>query len=251
MEKIEDKLTTYLLGGLFLGLVLGGLIGFFYAKSTSFTTPIRADNELNGGIVPQPTPTLAPPETQPPQTPPPPPTKNVVRTEVLDDDPTIGNPDAKVVVAEFSDFQCPFCERAAATVKQITETYGDQILLVYRDYPLSSIHPEAQKAAEASECADDQGKFWEYHDTLFENRMSWTGIGVPKFKEYAADLSLDTAAFDECLDSDKYRDEVLSDLAYGQSLGVTGTPTFFVNDKMIVGAQPFENFKAIIDSELA
>jgi protein-disulfide isomerase len=136
-------------------------------------------------------------------------------------------------------------------VTKIIDTYGDRVLFVYRDFPLHSIHPEAGKAAEAAQCADDQGRFWDYHDTVFENQQDWSGVGVPKFKEYAADLGLDTMAFDECLDSDKYAGEVSDDLLAGQQLGVTGTPTFFINGKMVVGAQSYSVFQNIIDEELA
>ncbi len=174
--------------------------------------------------------------------------------ELVDDDPSIGSDDAKVVMVEFSDFQCPFCERFfKETLPQIKENYVDtgKVKFVYRDFPLSSIHPEAQKAAESAECARDQGKFWEYHDVLFENRMDWTGVGAAKFKEYASDLGLDTSQFSECLDSDKYGDEVLADMNAGQSIGVSGTPTFFINGKRFVGAAPYENFVTAIEEELA
>ena len=174
--------------------------------------------------------------------------------ELVDDDPVKGDPDAQVVIVEFSDFQCPFCERwAQQTLPQLKQNYIDtgKVKLIYRDFPLSSIHPEAQKAAEATECADDQGKFWEYHDILFEKRGEWSGAGAAKFKQYAADLGLDTAAFDDCLDSDKYKDEVLGDLNAGRAVGVTGTPTFFINGQKLVGAQPFTAFEAIIEEELA
>ncbi|MFQ5800857.1 MAG: DsbA family protein [Candidatus Hydrothermarchaeales archaeon] len=170
---------------------------------------------------------------------------------LIDDDPWAGDKDAEVIIVEFSDFQCPFCARAAPTVNQIKKIYGDKVLFVYRDFPLSSIHPQAQKAAEASQCAFEQDKFWEYHDLLFEKQQDWAGVGVPKFKEYAADLGLDTDQFNGCLDSGKHAQEVTSDLQRGQHLGVTGTPTFFINGKKVVGAQPFSVFQGIIDDELA
>lgn len=170
-----------------------------------------------------------------------------------DDDPVKGSEDAPVVIIEFSDFQCPFCKRFySQTLSQIEEEYVQtgKARLVYRDFPLSQIHPNAQKAAEAAECADDQGKFWEYHDTLFEDQNGWSSVGESKFKEYASDLGLDTQKFNSCLDSGKYRDEVQNDLRDGQNNGVSGTPSFFINGKKVVGAQPFSTFQQAIESEL-
>jgi protein-disulfide isomerase len=188
---------------------------------------------------------------QPAVSPPPSPETDIDMEALTDDDPWAGSRDAKVIIVEFSDFQCPFCSRALPTVRQIKETYGNSVLFVYRDFPLSSIHPQAEKAAEAAQCAYEQDKFWEYHDLLFERQSEWANVGVSKFKEYAADLGLDTDQFDGCLNSGKYANEVTSDLEAGQYLGVTGTPTFFINGKTIVGAQPFSVFQGIIDEELA
>lgn len=170
------------------------------------------------------------------------------RVEVsADDDPSKGPADAPVTIIEFSDYQCPFCKKVEATINQIIETYGDKIRFVYRDFPLG-FHQYAQKAAEASECADEQGKFWEYHDKLFENQQA---INIENMKRWARDLNLDPDKFDDCLDSGKYASEVQKDLQDGQAAGVSGTPTFFINGKKLSGAQPFSTFKAIIDAELA
>jgi protein-disulfide isomerase len=119
---------------------------------------------------------------------------------------------------------------------------------VYRDFPLNSIHPFAQKAAEATECADDQGKFWEYHDLVFENQ---TAIDVDSLKSYAAELGLDTATFDDCLDEGKQSSEVEKDSEDAQAAGVTGTPAFFINGEFVSGAQPFSVFQQVIDAALA
>jgi protein-disulfide isomerase len=175
---------------------------------------------------------------------------NINMQALIDDDPSAGNVNAKVIVVEFSDFQCPFCAKALPTVSQIKETYGDKILFVYRDFPLHDIHPEAGKAAEAAQCAFEQGLFWEYHDNIFEKQGEWVGVGVPKFKEYAGALGLNVESFNECLDSGKYADEVEADLLEGQHFGVTGTPSFFINGRKITGAQPFSVFQDIIDEEL-
>jgi len=167
-----------------------------------------------------------------------------------DDDPSIGPANAPVTIIEFSDFQCPFCARAEPTVNQILSTYKDKVRLVYRDFPLS-FHQYAQKSAEASECSDEQGKFWEYHDLLFEKQQEWSSIGITKMKDYAAQLNLDSKKFNDCLDSGKYSSEVQKDFEDGQKAGVSGTPAFFINGILISGAQPFENFKKVIDAELA
>ena len=153
---------------------------------------------------------------------------------------------AKVIIEEYSDFQCPYCGKAYPTVKQIKETYGDSIEFIYKHFPLPA-HPFAQKAAEASECARDQEKFWEYHNKLFENQNA---LKVSDLKQYASDLELNAEQFNECLDSDIKEGIVRNDLLEGQRKGVTGTPSFFINGKKLVGAQPFSEFKKVIDSEL-
>jgi protein-disulfide isomerase len=175
---------------------------------------------------------------------------NINMLALIDDDPWVGDVNAEVIIVEFSDFQCPFCANSLPTVNQIKDTYGDKILFVYRDFPLHDIHPEAGKAAEAAQCAFDQGLFWEYHDHIFENQAEWIGVGVPKFKEYAGALGLDVESFNSCLDSGKYADEVEADLLEGQHFGVTGTPSFFINGRKVTGAQPFSVFQEIIDEEL-
>ncbi len=167
----------------------------------------------------------------------------------VDDDPSKGSKDAEVTIIEFSDFQCPYCARFfTQTLPLIDENYikTGKVRLVYRDFPLS-FHQNAQKAAEAAECADEQNKFWEYHDLVFKNQGA---LSIDDLKKYAANLKLDTAKFDACLDSGKYEEEVKKDFADGQKAGVTGTPAFFVNGKPLVGAQPFSAFKEVIDAEL-
>src|SRR3989338_3148523 len=163
-----------------------------------------------------------------------------------DDDPSKGPKNAKITIIEFSDFQCPYCKKAEPVIKQVLETYGDDVRFVYRDFPLS-FHQNAQKAAEAAECADEQGKFWEYHDIIFENQDA---LDVSNLKIYAANLKLDTAKFNDCMDSEKYVEEVKKDFEDGQKAGVSGTPAFFINGRLLSGAQPFEDFKAVIDEEL-
>ncbi|MBS3053121.1 MAG: DsbA family protein [Candidatus Aenigmarchaeota archaeon] len=162
----------------------------------------------------------------------------------------LGAENAPVVVIEYSDFQCPFCGRFyQQTEPQIISEYVDtgKVKLVYRHFPLAQTHQYAQKAAEASECASDQGKFWEYHDRLFDNQNA---LFPASLKKYAADIGLDRAAFDACLDSGAMASRVKADFEDGQGRGVRSTPTFFVNNVMIVGAQPFSSFKQAIESEL-
>ena len=158
-----------------------------------------------------------------------------------------GPADAPVTLVEFSDFQCPFCKRVQPTLESLFEEYEGKISWVYKDLPLTSIHPDAVGAAEAARCAGDQGKFWEYRDALFaESRV--TKQVHPKIVEA---LELDQAAFDECLSSQKYNEAVTADGAEAQSLGISGTPAFVVNGILLTGAQPKEAFVRLIDAELA
>ena len=164
-----------------------------------------------------------------------------------DDDPIKGGPTgAPVTIVEFSDYQCPFCSRAEGVVDEVMKKYGEKVRLIYRDYPLS-FHQNAETAAMASECAEEQGKFWEMHKAMFGNQMKLT---VADLVETAGNLSLDKDKFKGCLDSGKYRSEVQKDFQDGQKYGVTGTPTFFINGIMIVGARGVESFSEIIDREL-
>lgn len=160
--------------------------------------------------------------------------------------PSKGPKTAPIEMIEFSDFQCPFCLRANPTVTQVLNTYGDRIHFVYRHYPLPN-HPNAHPAAEAAACAAEQGKFWQYHDALFANPSK---LGATDLKQHAADLGLDAAAFNSCVDTHKTRALVDADQQAGEEAGVSGTPAFFVNGRMISGAQPFDVFKKLIDEEL-
>ena len=169
----------------------------------------------------------------------------------VDDDPVKGEENAPITIVEFSDFQCPFCERFfKETLPQIEKEYIEtgKVKLVYRDFPLREIHSDAQKAAEAAECADEQGKFWEYHNMLFENQEA---LKIADLKEYAVTLKLDTQEFNNCLDKSEKAEEVNADSKEGESYGVTGTPAFFINGILVSGARPFEDFQAIIEEELS
>ena len=160
--------------------------------------------------------------------------------------PVKGPASAKVTIIEFSDFQCPFCSQVQDTLKQVFTTYPTQVKVVFRNFPLP-MHENAEAAAEAALCANEQGKFWEYHDKLFSNQDK---LSVTDLKQYAVSLGLDTGKFNSCLDSKKYQEAVQKDTSAGQAVGVSGTPSFFINGKLIPGALPFDSFKQIIDEEL-
>jgi protein-disulfide isomerase len=153
---------------------------------------------------------------------------------------------APVTIVEFSDFQCPYCKRAASTVNEISKKYGDKVSIVFKDLPLS-IHPQARPAAEAARCAGDQGKFWEYHDALFAE-ASFSG---ETWMKLAGELKLDAAQFKQCLDSGKHKAAVQADEKQAMELGVESTPAFFINGVAVTGAQPIEEFAKVIDRELA
>jgi protein-disulfide isomerase len=161
--------------------------------------------------------------------------------------PTRGPANAPVQIIEFSDFQCPFCYRVGPALQQVFDKYGDRIHLVYREYPLPN-HPHARGASEAGLCANEQGKFWPFHDRLFANQQK---LSASDLKQHAADLGLDTRKFNACVDSHKFADQVETDISAGNDAGVNGTPAFFINGRALSGAQPFEEFKRIIDDELA
>lgn len=168
---------------------------------------------------------------------------------LIDDDSIKGDPNAPITIIEFSDYECPFCQRFyLTTYQQIVENYIDtgKVNLVYRDFPLS-FHQNAQKAAEAAECAGEQGKYYEMHDLLFEKGVEG---GIDSFKNYASEIGLNQAEFDECLDSGKMESEVKKDFADGQALGISGTPSFIINGKILVGAQPYSVFEKEIEAEL-
>ncbi len=159
--------------------------------------------------------------------------------------PAWGKDNAPVTIVEFGDFQCPFCLRAESTLKQIRTKYGDKVRLVYLDFPLG-MHAHALDAAEAGRCAGEQNKFWQFHDALFEDQAK---LAVTDLKATAARLGLNSTQFNSCFDHSKYQSEIHKDLDEGMKLGVTGTPTFFINGRMLVGAQPERQFDEVIGDE--
>ncbi len=172
--------------------------------------------------------------------------------------PILGNKNAKVTIVEFTDFQCPFCKRFFdETFVQLKSEYIDngKAKLSIRHFPLTAIHPNAFKAGEAAECANEQGKFWEYHDELFKNQTKWESQPVDEaqktFTSIAGNLGLNKGSFTSCLSSGKYKANVDKDLSDGQKAQVSGTPTFYINGNQLVGAQPFSSFKTIIDQQFS
>ena len=162
--------------------------------------------------------------------------------------PSIGPEDAPITIVEFSDYQCPYCRRWHEQVYEpLLAAYPGKIRVVYRHFPLTSIHPDAFPAAEASMCANEQNAFWQFHDKLFSS----DSLGSSVYSQYAQDIGLDMAAFDSCITEQKFKDTVQADLDFAVDLGVRSTPTFFINGLAIVGAQPLDIFKQVIDKELA
>lgn len=179
---------------------------------------------------------------------------------LADDDPFLGDPSAPVTIVEFGDFQCPFCGKFVREAEQdIIETYvkTGKAKFVFRDFPLTSIHEEAQKSAEASMCAHEQGKFWKYHDLMFARQGD---LSIKNYKAWAREIGLKPAPFDQCLDSGKYAAEIQKDVSDGLQAGVSGTPATFVNGRLVEGAIPFGDyrdgvvmkpgFRTIIEEEL-
>lgn len=182
------------------------------------------------------------------------PYKTVMEKIVLKDEPMRGNPNARVTIVEYSDFECPFCARAYKTLEdEVLKDYGDKVRLVFKNFPLSNIHPWADGAALASECARQQSPaaFWKIYDTLFENQSAITPENLKeKTQGVMRDGGFDVAKFDACFDNSAAQDAVKADQAEAEELGVRSTPTFFVNGRKLEGALPFENFKEAIDEAL-
>jgi protein-disulfide isomerase len=168
---------------------------------------------------------------------------------VGDDDPALGPEDAPVTIVEFSDYQCPACTLWHEQIySQLMAEYQGKVRFVYRDFPLTQIHPGAQPAAEAANCAGDQEKYWEYHDALFSGQYDLSRDG---FLNIASDLGLNTTTFASCIDSGKYANEVQTDLQDGINIGVNATPTFYINGFQVVGVPSYATFKNVIDQILA
>jgi protein-disulfide isomerase len=165
------------------------------------------------------------------------------------DAPSLGRKDAPITLVEFSDFQCPYCQRMAPVLKEVSQKYGDKVRIVYRQYPIPSLHPFALKAAEASLCANDQGKFWEIHDAMFQDQQK---LSVTDLKATAGRLGMDQKKFNACLDSGKYAEQVQNDSKEAIKSGVSGTPAVFVNGIVVDGGSvPFSVVEAAIQKEMS
>ena len=189
-------------------------------------------------------PAAAPAEADLPDTP-----QQVTRYDIpVDGQPALGPADAPITLVAFSDNECPYCLKwYAETWPLIQQNYGDRVRLVFRDFPLPN-HPNAQPAAEAAACAFEQGKYWEFQDLIFNN----TGIlGDATYLKFAQQIGLDEAAFKTCYDEGRYREAVTTDRDWASELGVSSTPTFFINGIALIGAQPYETFRQVIEMELA
>jgi protein-disulfide isomerase len=160
--------------------------------------------------------------------------------------PVQGARNASVTVVEFADYECPYCRKVEPTLEKLRKEYGDRVAFAFKDFPLP-MHKHAQKAAEAARCAEAQGKFWDFHDKLF----SADSLEIPEMKTYARSMNLDGAKFDKCLDSGETAAEIQKDQAEGSKLGMTGTPTFFVNGHFISGNVPYETMRGLLEQELA
>jgi len=173
----------------------------------------------------------------------------VYRSEVvISGAPTRGVAEAPVTIVKFEDFQCPYCKTVQPRFAELLKKYGGKVRLVHKDLPLEELHPQARQAAEASRCAGDQGKFWEFHDKLYEYSPKASNEDL---KSYAKEIGLNLDNFERCYTSGRYKAAVQKDLVEGAALGLTGTPAFFINGRELSGAQPLEAFTAIIDEELA
>jgi protein-disulfide isomerase/Skp family chaperone for outer membrane proteins len=161
--------------------------------------------------------------------------------------PSKGPANAPITIVEFSDFECPYCGGLYPTLKQVEKNYAQQVRIVYRQFPLTNIHPYAQKAAEASLCANDQKKFWEFHDSLFENQRE---LSIADLKQRAVDLKLDAQAFNQCLDSGRHAATIQVDVQEGARNGISGTPALFINGRLLSGNQPYAEIRDVIEDEL-
>ena len=259
-SKVTINKSTYnnMLKGIVAAIAIATFLGGYSLGTFDNSNSGLSQEELKEIISEIEIKTTAPQPTQQPTQP----TAAQVFKVSIDDDPMKGDPDADVTVIEFSDFQCPFCSRFyTQTLSQLEENYIDtgKINFVFRDLPLDRLHPNARPAHIAAECADEQGKFWDYHDILFEKQSQWQRLSSAELQttlsQYASDLGLQTVDFESCLESEEIADEVNSDALAAASHGITGTPSFFIGNEedgfvKLVGAQPFSAFQGIIDDKL-
>lgn len=247
MEKYIRSKTSFMLG-LVTGIAIVSTVGFLvflggYAKKEFGSGKVNDDTQVaeavddNNAADDQP---AQPSEDSGENAAP-------VDVKVAKTDHIRGNKNAPITIVEFSDIQCPFCSRYHDTMTEVMKNYPDKVRWVFKHFPLDSIHPYARKAAEATECAGEQNKFWEYTDNLYANQDK---LNNEYLSTAAATVGLDVKKFDSCLSSGKMADKVNEDFKYGQTLGVRGTPGSFINGKSIPGAVPFSTVDGMIKAEL-
>jgi protein-disulfide isomerase len=256
MEELKPKVggqsKIYFILGLLGGIAVISTLGFFallsvlYGSNFSGKTlansavgAVQAENNVN---------TDANVNTQP-QVPSEPQADATKLSPVTKDDHVRGDFNAPVTLILFSDFQCPYCASLNNSLDQVLANYKGKVRLVFRHFPLS-FHDQAEKAAEAAECAGEQGKFWEMHDKIFAANEAGT-MSVDQWKKDAKTLGLKTSQFNDCLDSGKYADKISRQQAEGENAGVQGTPATFINSELVSGALPYDSIKQIIDSKLS
>ena len=249
----NKMLTAIIAAALIATFFVGYSIGAFDDSDSGLTGEQLKEILSEIKTAPTPQPTQQPSQPGAPQ----------IFTVSFDGEPVKGNPDAPVTVVEFSDFQCPFCSRFfEQTLPLIEENYIDtgKIKFVYKDLPLDNLHPNARSAHIASECADEEGKFWEYHDVLFAKQAEWQSLTSSDLditlSQFAVDLGMQAASFESCMESQDIADEVNQDTLEAARYGATGTPTFFIGTEKdgfikLVGAQPFAAFQGAIDNLLS
>jgi len=230
---IRDKQSFFF--GLVSGVAIVSLLGFILnATGQTNLRPVAVDDKGANNQPTQPAKKVAAGER--------------VKIDSSDKDHFRGNKNAKVTIIEFSDMQCPYCSRYHETMKQVMQAYPNDVKWVFKHFPLSSMHPYAKKAAEATECAGDQNKFWELTDMFYSNQ---TQLSDDFIKSAAAELKLDMGKFNDCLTKGKYTAKVDADMEYGKRFGVQGTPGSFINGISIPGAVSFADLDQTIKEELA
>jgi len=261
-DKITIKKSTY--NNLLKGLVAAMIIATFFGGYTIGTMDNNSNSSVTAEELEEIISEMKIKTTQSSQVPTQQPTPRGTQLYKIsiDDDPVKGDPNAPVTIIEFSDFQCPFCSRFySQTLPLLEENYIDtgKIKLVFKDLPLDNLHPNARTTHIAAECANEQGKFWEYHDILFEKQSQWQNLSPSNLDttitNFAAGLGMQSTAFQACIKSQEIADEVNDDTLDAASYGATGTPTFFIGNEedgfiKLVGAQPFSAFQRVIDEQL-
>lgn len=228
-KKRSRKESSTVTSALIAGLPLMFLAGLFVGHQLWATPNVQADQANQAGLASN--------------------TPQRYEIPIYDDDPILGPEDAPVTIIEFSDYECPYCQRYhQQTFDAIIDTYGDQVRYVFKDLPLTSIHPNAVPAAAAAHCAHDQNAFWEFHDLLFSMQL---GLSTEAYFAYANALGLDQATFEACLNEGRYVNTVMEDVGVLTRLNAPlSTPTFFINGQYLAGAQPFSVFAQMIEAEL-